>query len=95
MLESKGAQTPMDDPRNQTLLIWLNGKLVPRSLALVSVFDAGFGLGDGVWEGIRLAHGRLVLIDEHLQRLMEGPRTIARRFIQLAVDRQLAKRQRS
>jgi branched-chain amino acid aminotransferase len=77
MLESKGAQTPVDDPRNQTLLIWLNGKLVPRSRALVSVFDAGFGLGDGVWEGIRLAHGRLVLIDEHLRRLIEGARTIA------------------
>ena len=77
MAEIKGAQTPAEDPRNDTVLIWLNGKLVPRSQALVSVFDSGFGLGDGVWEGIRLAHGRLVLVDEHLKRLVEGARTIA------------------
>src|SRR5262249_42229089 len=75
--ESKGAQTPLDDPRNAELLIWLNGRLVKRSDAVVSIFDAGFGLGDGVWEGIRLAHGRLVLVAEHLQRLAEGARTIA------------------
>jgi len=77
MPEQKGAQTPLDDPRNERLLIWLNGRLVPRSEAVVSIFDAGFGLGDGVWEGIRLAHGRLVLVDEHLKRLREGARTIA------------------
>jgi branched-chain amino acid aminotransferase len=77
MVESKGAQTPAEDPRNATMLVWLNGRLVRRGKALVSVFDAGFGLGDGVWEGIRLAHGRLVLVDEHLQRLIEGARTIA------------------
>jgi branched-chain amino acid aminotransferase len=77
MREEKGAQTPADDPRNESVLVWLNGKLVPRSLALVSIFDAGFGLGDGVWEGIRLAYGRLVLVEEHLQRLMQGARTLA------------------
>jgi branched-chain amino acid aminotransferase len=77
MTEQKGAQTPADDPRNATLKIWLNGRLVPRAQAVVSIFDAGFGLGDGVWEGIRLAHGRLVLVDEHLRRLCEGARTIA------------------
>jgi len=77
MVEIKGAQTPAEDPRNEAVLIWLNGRLVNRSDAMVSVFDAGFGLGDGVWEGIRLAHGRLVLVDEHLKRLIEGARTIA------------------
>jgi branched-chain amino acid aminotransferase len=76
-IEIKGAQTPAEDPRNEKILIWLNGRLVPREQALVSVFDAGFGLGDGVWEGIRLAHGRLVLVEEHLKRLYEGARTIA------------------
>jgi branched-chain amino acid aminotransferase len=76
-METKGAQTPVDDPRNETALIWLNGKLVPRGEALVSVFDSGFGLGDGVWEGIRLSRGRLVLEDEHLARLYDGARTIA------------------
>jgi branched-chain amino acid aminotransferase len=77
MREEKGAQTPADDARNESVLVWLNGNLVPRSQALVSIFDAGFGLGDGVWEGIRLAHGRLVLVEEHLKRLMDGARTLA------------------
>ncbi len=75
--EIKGAQTPADDPRNEDVLIWLNGRLVKRAEALVSIFDAGFGLGDGVWEGIRLVEGRLVLVDEHLRRLYDGARTIA------------------
>lgn len=77
MIETKGAQTPAEDPRNEHVLIWLNGRLVPRAAAVVSVFDAGFGLGDGVWEGIRLSHGRLVLVEEHLRRLYDGARTIA------------------
>lgn len=76
-MEIKGAQTPIEDPRNADLRIWLNGRMVRREEALVSVFDAGFGLGDGVWEGIRLAHGRLVAVDEHLKRLYEGARAIA------------------
>jgi branched-chain amino acid aminotransferase len=77
MRQTKGAQTPAEDPRNRDLLIWLNGRLVPRAEAVVSIFDAGFGLGDGVWEGIRLSHGRLVLVDEHLKRLYHGARAIA------------------
>jgi branched-chain amino acid aminotransferase len=77
MMEEKGSQTAAEDPRNEKVLIWLNGKLLPRAQALVSVFDAGFGLGDGVWEGIRLVRGRLVLVDEHLRRLHDGARTIA------------------
>jgi branched-chain amino acid aminotransferase len=77
MIEKKGAQTPADDPRNESVLIWLNGRLVKRADAVVSIFDAGFGLGDGVWEGIRLSHGKLVLVEEHLKRLYEGARTIA------------------
>jgi len=76
-MEAKGAQTPTEDPRNEHVRIYLNGRMVKREQALVSVFDAGFGLGDGVWEGIRLAHGRLVLVEEHLKRLYDGARTIA------------------
>lgn len=75
-MEAKGAQTPAADPRNATVLIYLNGRMVPREQAVVSIFDAGFGLGDGVWEGIRLAHGRLVLVEAHLKRLYEGARAI-------------------
>ena len=46
-----------DDPRNERILIWVNGELVPRERAVVSVFDSGFVLGDGVWEGLRVAGG--------------------------------------
>jgi branched-chain amino acid aminotransferase len=76
-MESKGAQTPAEDPRNEHVRIYLNGKMVRREEAVVSIFDAGFGLGDGVWEGIRLSHGRLVAVDEHLKRLYDGARAIA------------------
>ena len=57
------------DPRNDSILIYINGKLIPRAEAKVSVFDSGFLLGDGVWEGIRLHRGHLVHLDEHLDRL--------------------------
>lgn len=76
-METKGAQTPAEDPRNEKVLIYLNGRMVRREEAVVSVFDAGFGLGDGVWEGVRLAHGRLVLVEDHLKRLYDGARAIA------------------
>ncbi|HEV7268374.1 MAG TPA: aminotransferase class IV [Falsiroseomonas sp.] len=76
-MESKGAQTPAEDPRNEKVLIYLNGRMVPRAEAVVSIFDAGFGLGDGVWEGIRLSHGRLVAVEEHLKRIYEGAHAIA------------------
>jgi branched-chain amino acid aminotransferase len=71
-----GAQDIADDPRNAGILIWLNGSLVPREQAVVSVFDAGYIAGDGVWEGMRLHHGRLVFLDEHLDRLFFGARAI-------------------
>ncbi len=47
-----------DDPRNADILIWVNGALKHRSEAVVSVFDSGFVLGDGVWEGLRVHAGR-------------------------------------
>ncbi|MCB9948678.1 MAG: aminotransferase class IV [Rhodospirillaceae bacterium] len=64
------------DPRNDSILISVNGELVPRALAVVSVFDSGFILGDGVWEGIRLHHGRLAFAEAHLDRLYEGAKAI-------------------
>lgn len=69
---SRGSQAFTPDPRNESLLVWVNGRLVPRAEAVVSVFDAGFLLGDGVWEGIRLVNGRLAFLDEHLDRLLRG-----------------------
>ncbi|MBU38698.1 MAG: aminotransferase class IV [Euryarchaeota archaeon] len=66
-----------DDPRNETVLISVNGKLLPRSEAMVSVFDAGFLLGDGVWESFRLHEGKLVFIEDHIDRLFRGASEIS------------------
>ncbi len=65
-----------DDARNERILIWLNGALVPRERAVVSVFDAGFVLGDGVWEGLRVRAGHPVFLELHLDRLFEGAKAI-------------------
>jgi branched-chain amino acid aminotransferase len=73
----KGSQDYAADPRNETVRVFVNGELVPRGEARVSVFDAGFVLGDGVWEGVRLHRGRLVFLEEHLDRLFEGASAIA------------------
>lgn len=62
----------VDDPRNARVLVYLNGELVPRDQAMVSVLDAGFLLGDGVWEALRVHRGRAAFLDAHLDRLFEG-----------------------
>lgn len=67
----------VSDPRNASILINVNGELKARGEALVSVFDSGFMLGDGVWEGLRVHHGKLVFLDRHLDRLFEGAKAIA------------------
>jgi branched-chain amino acid aminotransferase len=64
------------DPRNDDILIWINGALCPRAEAKVSVYDSGFLLGDGMWEGLRLHHGRWGFLDEHLERLYESCRAV-------------------
>jgi branched-chain amino acid aminotransferase len=66
-----------DDPRNADIRIWINGSLRSRVDATVSVFDSGFVLGDGVWEGLRVVGGHPVFLDAHLDRLYEGARAIA------------------
>ena len=66
-----------DDPRNDAVLVYVNGELKPRAEAVVSVFDSGFVLGDGVWEGLRVHGGHPVFLAEHLDRLYEGARAIA------------------
>lgn len=66
-----------DDPRNADIRIWLNGTLKPRAEAVVSVFDSGFVLGDGVWEGLRVYNGQPVFLAAHLDRLFEGAKAIA------------------
>jgi branched-chain amino acid aminotransferase len=73
-----------DDPRNADIRIWINGRLVPRAEATVSVFDSGFVLGDGVWEGLRVVAGQPLFLDAHLDRLFEGAKAIA---LDIGMDR--------
>jgi branched-chain amino acid aminotransferase len=73
---STSAQGYVDDPRNDSVLVYVDGEFVPRDRAVVSVFDAGFALGDGIWEGLRLVKGRLICLEEHLDRLYEGANAI-------------------
>jgi branched-chain amino acid aminotransferase len=80
----------VSDPRNASILINVNGELKPRAEAVVSVFDSGFMLGDGVWEGLRVHQGKLAFLDRHLDRLFEGAKAIA---MDLGLSREeLAKR---
>ncbi|MBS0378569.1 MAG: aminotransferase class IV [Proteobacteria bacterium] len=73
---TQGTHHSGDDPRNRDVLIYINGELYPRERALVSVFDSGFILGDGVWEGLRVHHGRIAFLDMHLARLYEAAKAI-------------------
>jgi branched-chain amino acid aminotransferase len=72
----KGTHEYQDDPRNASILIDINGELFPRNEAKVSVFDSGFVLGDGVWEGLRVHHGKIAFLDQHLQRLYDGAKAL-------------------
>ena len=68
----KGTHEYIDDPRNETILIDINGEHFLRHEAKISVFDSGFILGDGVWEGLRLHLGEIAFLQQHLDRLYEG-----------------------
>jgi branched-chain amino acid aminotransferase len=72
-----GTHDYVEDDRNSQVLIHVNGELKPRSEAVISVFDAGFVLGDGVWEGLRVHGGHPVFLEQHLDRLYEGAKAIA------------------
>ena len=65
----KGTHVSLPDPRNESVLVWVDGELVPRAEAKVSVFDSAFLVGDGVWEGLRLHKGGFPHLDLHLDRL--------------------------
>ncbi len=73
-----------EDARNENIQIYLNGVLVPKERALVSVYDSGFMLGDGVWEGLRLYNGTWAFLDEHMDRLFEAAKAVD---IDLGLDR--------
>ncbi len=74
---AKGTHDYVEDPRNETILINVNGTITPRAEAMVSVFDSGFMLGDGVWEGLRVHKGQIAFLDAHMDRLFEGAKAIA------------------
>lgn len=77
MTSHSSAQSYDGDPRNADALVYVNGEFVHRDRASVSVFDAGFVLGDGIWEGLRLVNGKLLSIDLHMDRLFEGAKSIS------------------
>jgi len=66
------AHSSENNPKNEEILIYVNGTLYPRNEAKISVYDSGFLLGDGVWEGIRLNNSEWIFLDEHLDRLFEA-----------------------
>ena len=68
--------TYTQDSRNDDILININGELVHRAQAVVSVFDSGFILGDGIWEGLRVHRGRIPFLGRHLKRLWEGAKAL-------------------
>ena len=72
----KGSHAFKENPKNKNIKIYVNGQIKPRVEAVVSVFDSGFLLGDGLWEGIRLHNGKLMFVDQHLDRLFEGSKAI-------------------
>jgi branched-chain amino acid aminotransferase len=76
MTEHQTTHQAEEDARNETIRIWLNGRIVPKAEAVVSVYDSGFMLGDGIWEGLRLYNGTWAFIDEHLDRLFEAAKAI-------------------
>lgn len=76
MTEHISTHQAEEDARNEAIFIYVNGRILPKAEAVVSVYDAGFMLGDGVWEGIRLYGGRWAFLDEHIDRLFEAAKAI-------------------
>ena len=74
--QTQGTHEYQDDPRNADIIIDINGEYFARGEAKVSVFDSGFVLGDGVWEGLRVHHGKIAFLDQHLERLYGGAKAL-------------------
>lgn len=83
-----GTHDHQADHRNQQVLVYINGALIPREQARVSVFDSGFLMGDGIWEGLRLYNGQVPYLDAHLNRLFEGARSLD---LNIGMDREALK----
>ena len=76
MTEAVTTHQAADDARNEAILIYVDGRVVPKGEARISVYDSGFMMGDGVWEGIRLYNGSWAFLDEHIDRLFEAAKAI-------------------
>ncbi|MGI9425816.1 MAG: aminotransferase class IV, partial [Hyphomicrobiaceae bacterium] len=74
-----------EDIRNRHIKIYVNGEIVHRDEARVSVYDSGFMLGDGMWEGMRLYNGKWAFFDEHMDRLFNSCKAIS---LDIGMDRQ-------
>ncbi|MEQ8908588.1 MAG: aminotransferase class IV [Vicingaceae bacterium] len=72
----QGTHNAVEDPRNEKVKIFINGEFFPRKEAKISVFDSGYLVGDGVWEGIRLHHGTLVFWEDHSRRLWQSAKAV-------------------
>lgn len=72
----RGTHASLPDPRNEAILVYINGDFFSRAEAKISVFDSGFLVGDGVWEGVRLHNGAFAFLDLHLTRIFEGAKAI-------------------
>ena len=75
-MQDQTTHDAVEDPRNADLKFYLNGRIVGAEAAVVSIYDSGFMLGDGIWEGLRLYDGRWAFLDDHLDRLFEAAKAI-------------------
>jgi branched-chain amino acid aminotransferase len=73
---TKSTHAAVADERNASVQIYINGEFFPRAEAKISVFDSGFLVGDGIWEGIRLHHGVFAFLDRHMDRLFASAKAV-------------------
>ena len=77
MIDTHTTHSAEEDARNEDILIWVDGALVPKADAKVSVYDSGFMLGDGMWEGLRLYDGHWAFFDDHMDRLFNSLKSVS------------------
>jgi branched-chain amino acid aminotransferase len=75
-MQQRGTHEAVPDRRNEDVLVYINGEFFRREEARISVFDSGFLVGDGVWEGLRLHEGDFAFLEEHIDRLFQGAKAI-------------------
>ncbi|WKV11576.1 aminotransferase class IV [Marivirga harenae] len=71
-----GTHKAVEDPRNKDIKIYINGELLPREDAKISVFDSGYLVGDGIWEAFRIHKGKMLFVQQHLDRMWQSAKVI-------------------